>query len=725
MLRLLLTTFLGTAAAVILVSAVGGAPPPLKLPADFVVNAADAQGADVTYSVEARDPIDVVNCSPPAGTTGVGSVTATFHFPVGTTTVSCNAVDPSNVTLGTGSFTVTVVDQPPIVSVPSGISKQTTDPNVGVVVDFASDVTATDVVDGPLTPTCNPSSGSTFVLGSTTVTCTATDTHGNTGSASFVVTVTLLDNQPPTFTTVPGPISKEATGLSTPVSWEIVAVDNIDPSPTINCDPASGSSFPLGTKTVTCKATDDSGNVTTAPDFTVTVLDTTPPVLSLPSNKQVDTENPAGTSVSYSATASDLVAGSITPSCSPSSGAPFVIGTTTVNCSANDGHGNTASGNFTVVVKLVDQTAPVFTGTPSNRQVEANGPAGSVVNFPIPTATDALDGPIATVVCTPASGSTFPLGTTTVTCTASDSHGNTGTASFSVSVIDTTKPTLTVPSDRTVYADTPNGISAQSYGASGFLAGASAVDTVDQHPVVSNNAPEFFGVGTHVVTFSARDASGNSVSKNAILEVLPMPPAGTPPLPIPPDRVPPTDVQALKAEAGDGRVRLSWQAPNGVDHVVISRSLTAGGDAKIVYTGSAKVFTDRDVVNDLEYRYVVVSVNATGDTSAGVAVVALPKRTLLKAPKDGARLRKVPKLIWLKNPEASYYNVQLFRGTVKILSTWPVRPSLALTAKWKYEARRYRLSPGIYRWYVWPGFGARKAVAYGAMLGFSTFQIVR
>jgi hypothetical protein len=294
-----------------------------------------------------------------------------------------------------------------------------------------------------------------------------------------------------------------------------------------------------------------------------------------------------------------------------------------------------------------------------------------------------------------------------------------------VTVVDTTKPSLIVPQDRAVYADTPLGIGPQGYGVPPFLNGASATDTVDPHPVITTDAPEFLTVGVHTVTFSAVDASGNGVSKTAVLNVLPMPPAGTPPLPIPAPRVAPPDVSDLKAEAGDRRVRLSWQIPPGVDHVVISRSLSLGGDVQVVYTGSAESFLDRAVVNTLEYRYVVVSVDKDGLASAGVAATAQPRQTLLKAPKDGARLRKAPKLTWVANSEANYYNVQLFRGEKKILSIWPLKPALTLKNKWKYQGHTYKLSRGVYRWYVWPGFGARKAVDYGEMLGFSTFQIVR
>ena len=62
---------------------------------------------------------------------------------------------------------------------------------------------------------------------------------------------------------------------------------------------------------------------------------------------------------------------------------------------------------------------------------------------------------------------------------------------------------------------------------------------------------------------------------------------------------------------------------------------------------------------------------------------------------------------------------------MKILSAWPTARTLSLKRTWKYNGKRYTLTNGLYRWYVWPGFGARANVKYGEMLGFSTFRILR
>jgi hypothetical protein len=69
--------------------------------------------------------------------------------------------------------------------------------------------------------------------------------------------------------------------------------------------------------------------------------------------------------------------------------------------------------------------------------------------------------------------------------------------------------------------------------------------------------------------------------------------------------------------------------------------------------------------------------------------------------------------------------VQLFRGSTKLLSEWPTRAKLRLRRSWTYRDRRHRLTPGHYRWYVWPGLGSRADHRYGALIGHSSFSIVR
>jgi hypothetical protein len=611
----------------------------------------------------------------------------------------------------------------PLTDVPASTATSTA--NVAFSISAPPDVNG---VSEPVVVACTPSSGSSFPIGITPVSCTATDDRGNSSSAGFNVIVTTTDNQPPTFTLpLPSPTT-EATGPGTAVSWTIAATDNVDPNPTISCTPASGSTFAVGTTSVQCKATDAAGNFTDAAPFNVTVQDTTPPTLTLPGNQNVETENAGGQAVTFSVTASDIVSGSIAPSCNHSSGDTFPVGTTPVHCTATDGAGNPSSGDFNVTVTLVDHTPPVLSGY-GDRTVEANGPGGSVVNYSTPTAVDAQDGPIGAVPCSPASGATFPLGTTAVNCSATDAHGNTGQASFNVTVADKTGPNLIVPAGRSVYATSPEGAARNSPGVAAFLGAASATDTVDPQPVVTNNAPDVLPVGTTDITFAARDASGNVTFGSSPIVVLPQPPAGTPPLPIPPPPTAPAEVTNVRVTPLDGAVRIQWSA--GGRQVVVSRSTSstrsfaALNDEQVVYTGTASSYVDRGLTNGVEYRYVVRAVDAAGNHSAGVAAVIVPRRNLLRSPKDGARLKKAPKLLWAPDGEADYYNAQLLLNGKKILSVWPLRPGYALKKSWKYEGRTYTLKPGLYTWFVWPGYGARSAVDYGDVMGSRTFRIVR
>ncbi len=94
-----------------------------------------------------------------------------------------------------------------------------------------------------------------------------------------------------------------------------------------------------------------------------------------------------------------------------------------------------------------DHVAPVLSGPPTNPVATASGPGGATVVFSV-TATDDQDGEFP-ATCTPASGSVFAVGTTPVTCTATDANGNTAQINFSVTVnpagaaVPALPPTLT------------------------------------------------------------------------------------------------------------------------------------------------------------------------------------------------------------------------------------------------------------------------------------------
>jgi WD40-like Beta Propeller Repeat/HYR domain len=117
---------------------------------------------------------------------------------------------------------------------------------------------------------------------------------------------------------------------------------------TVNC-PVGLQTFPLGTTTIGCSAVDGVGN-TSVRGYSVTVRDVDGPTLSLPSNLIVNATSPAGATITYAASASDVGAPPATLNCSPASGTTLAIGQTTVNCTATDAVGNSSTGSFTVKV---------------------------------------------------------------------------------------------------------------------------------------------------------------------------------------------------------------------------------------------------------------------------------------------------------------------------------------------------------------------------------------
>ena len=347
-------------------------------------------------------------------------------------------------------------------------------------------------------------------LGSRTASCSYTDAGGNTGAAS--ATYSILDTTAPVVS-VPEDVVAEAEGPDGAVvdysgaSADDVVDGDVQPS----CVPASGSVFELGDTVVTCSASDVAGNTGSA-KFTVTVEDTTAPVVSVPANFAVGNTSGTGASnVTFAGvSASDLVDGDVEVTCDKASGSFFALGDTTVTCTAVDRAGNEGSNSFVVTVQ--DRTAPIVT-VPGNITKEATGPDGATASWTGVSAMDDVDGPVS-ASCDPESGSTFGLGTSTVTCVAKDGAGNQGENEFTVTVEDTTAPTLTVSGNKTVEATSASG-AAVSFNA------PSATDLVDGVvPASCDRASgSVFPLGTTTVTCTAEDSRDNKAEKTFTVTV--------------------------------------------------------------------------------------------------------------------------------------------------------------------------------------------------------------
>ena len=233
---------------------------------------------ELAFTVGSQTTTTTVTSSSPSSTTqstSTATITQTSSSTSSTTQLTSTSTTSSSTSSATSTSTYSTSEStststsvqdktPPVVTVPSDMTKEAAGPT-GVVVSYAA--TASDLVDGSITPICTPSSGSTFPLASTKVTCTATDKAGNTGSASFQVTV--VDTTPPKLS-IPLDMTVQASGTGAVVTFSASASDLVDGSIPITCTPASGSTFPLGTTTVTCSATDKTGNEASG-SFKVTV----------------------------------------------------------------------------------------------------------------------------------------------------------------------------------------------------------------------------------------------------------------------------------------------------------------------------------------------------------------------------------------------------------------------------------------------------------------------
>ena len=515
-------------------------------------------------------PLDPANNLIGCGLTGTSNLNQSFNPAQTNCQLSYLINDNFSTEPQPWTVTINAVDTtPPSLTVPANQTVEATGPT-GAISSFTA--TATDGGDPTPTVVCVPGSGSTFPLGTTPVTCTATDDSNNTSSGSFNVTV--VDTTAPTVTTPNQTI--EATGPTGAIAtFTPTAIDAVDATPTVVCVPESGSTFPLGTTPVTCTATDDSNN-TSSGSFNVTVVDTTAPTVTTP-NQTIEATGPTGAIATFTPTAIDAVDATPTVVCVPESGSIFPLGTTPVTCTATDDSNNTSSGSFNVTV--VDTTAPAL-NLPGDTFASATGPGGAVVDYTV-SATDLVD-PSPTVDCAPPPGATFPLGVTAVICTATDNGGNSSSGGFDVTVLDEGLPLLDVPGDLVVEATGPTGALVT------FT--VTATDDVDPDPLVvcAPASGTTFPLGETTVECTATDDVGNQTAGSFTVTVSDTSP---PILDLPSDITAPASgpqgaIVTFEATATDlvaGDVPVSCDPPSGSLFPIGATTVTCtASDATVV-----------------------------------------------------------------------------------------------------------------------------------------------
>jgi len=478
----------------------------------ITVNAATGQCvALVSYSVAATGvPTPALTYTFAGQTTGGGSGTGSgSSFNKGNTTVTVTATNVCS-PAATCSFTVTVVDnQPPSIACPNNIARNTDASQCSALTQYT--VTSSDNCPGATTTiTAGLPSGSAFSKGTTTVEWKVTDGAGLTAACQF--TVTVVDNQPPSIVCPANIVRGTDANLCSAV------VTYATPTFSDNCTGASiahlsgltsGSTFPKGTSMVQWKATDAAG-LTAICQFTITVNDTQLPSITCPSNIVKSTEaGQCHAATTYSApTFSDNCPGvAATLHSGLPSGSDFPKGITTVVWRATDAAGLVKTCSFRVTVN--DTENPLIACPSSQSANTGVGTCTALVTYPTPTATDNCGSLTVVRISGPASGSSFPSGTTNVTWRAIDGSGRSSTCSFSVAVTDAAPPTISCPSNISA-----TGSSSPCAAPVGYTT-PTATDNCGVQSVfllIGQPSSSSFPAGTTNVVWRAVDVNGNSAT---------------------------------------------------------------------------------------------------------------------------------------------------------------------------------------------------------------------
>ena len=380
-----------------------------------------------------------------------------------------------------------------------------------------------------------------------------------------------------------------------------------------------------------------------------------------------------------------------------------------VSCRWSDGGGSVT----TEVVIRKDSTPPSVSGSP-----ERGPDKGEWYNRPVSVSFSGGDALSGIASCTSGTYSGPDTGAGSVGGSCSDYAGNTRSSSFGLKY-DATPPSVEAKPDRG-----PNPKGWYNRRVTVNFVGSDATSGVEAC------AP--------AVTYTGPDADKTAVSGTCVDKAANTSPAVAYELRY--DTRPPA-LTRVRAEITGRGVVLRWRAsPDSVSFGIVRSPGLRGRKPTPVYTGAARSFTDRRLQKGVRYRYTVTAYDEAGNGAArGLAVrsdvttkagvqrpTARPAATpSLLRPAANARVNAPPLLRWSAVPKATYYNVQLFRNGQKILTTWPTTTSLHLEQSWRYDGRRQRLTPGRYRWYVWPGFGKRSANRYGKLVGSRFFVVTR
>jgi hypothetical protein len=360
------------------------------------------------------------------------------------------------------------------------------------------------------------------------------------------------------------------------------------------------------------------------------------------------------------------------------------------SCSATDAQG--AMSTLVLPFKI-DATPPTVSSAAPDRAPDGGG----WYSHPVTVAFGGSDTNSGLAGCTSATYSGPDSGSASVEGTCRDVAGNVSAPAAFALRYDATAPEVTAGLSR----------AADHNGWFSHPVEVSFTGTDGGAGVSSCTAPvSYSGPDSATVSVSGGcvDAAGNRATASATFQYDATPPVLT----------------AVAATVVSLSANLTWKASADTASLSVTRTPGRGHKRSVVFAGRAAGFRDTNLEPGLRYRYDVAASDAAGNTRA-VRIVAIVPRLYL--PAAGARVGPGDMLAWAAVKGASYYNVQIYRGARKVLSTWPRHPRLRLQRTWRYAGKEQRLARGRYRWYVWPGRGSIKAARYGALIGGNTFVV--
>lgn len=301
--------------------------------------------------------------------------------------------------------------------------------------DVAFVLTKSDDRSGIDTASCTGPAPITAEGTGLTTTASCSDVAGN--SASVTSAGVNIDTTAPSATLTPSPATPNGLNgwyRSGPISFAATGTDIVPAgvngvSGSVTCSTVDAIAGDTSGTTVSTTCTDAAGNSATSAALTVRLDSASPTATISPSPAAPDGLNGWYRSgpITFTTSGTDTLSGNVTCTAIPAISADTPGTTVTTTCTDEAGNPMTAS----LPVKL-DQTAPTLT-VPANITVNATGNSQAVVSFAAATASDNFTSPVS-ATCDRVSGASYPVGTTTVTCAATDQAGNTTTRTFTITV---------------------------------------------------------------------------------------------------------------------------------------------------------------------------------------------------------------------------------------------------------------------------------------------------